>query len=145
MFQQRIAEAEKLFGHLSVVGVYGVANDRFGATRCGSVIDRDRLLSEGAALPHQVDSLDELLIAVRKSSGLRFEPQLGWHFYGTDICLAAHERGLRCAVVDALCFHNSQSVDVPSDFWISKQRFADKWKKRLPIETSCINCQKCHR
>lgn len=59
-------------------------------------------------LPASVVSVDELLIAVRRASGLRFDPECpGFMLYGTDICLSARERGLRSVVVDAPVVHLS--------------------------------------
>ena len=54
------------------------------------VVDRDRVLKENEPLPASVDALDELLLAVPKSTGLQFDPAMGFHFYGADLCLAAH-------------------------------------------------------
>ena len=46
------------------------------------IFDRERLLREGGRLPAPVDTLDELLLAVPKDAPVRFDPQLGFHFYG---------------------------------------------------------------
>lgn len=59
--------------------------------------------------PQSVQSLDENLLIlnlknpVRPSSGLT-----GFHFYGTDLCLAAAEAGRRAYVLDWLVRHDSQ-------------------------------------
>ncbi|MCA8952541.1 MAG: glycosyltransferase [Planctomycetes bacterium] len=59
-------------------------------------------------LPRDVLTLDEVLIAVRKSSGLRFDPEVpGFHCYGSDICLQAEQRGLRTVAIDAPIVHLS--------------------------------------
>jgi Glycosyltransferase like family len=99
---QQFQEAEGRFGPVGVAGVYGVgevieADDStqpLGAARIGWVVDRGRLLRDGPELPARVATLDELLLVVRRDSGLRFDPDLGFHLYGADICLRARERGL---------------------------------------------------
>jgi hypothetical protein len=50
-------------------------------------------------LPHKVLALDEVLIAVRKSSG--------FHCYGADLCFEADRRGLKTVAIDAPLVHLS--------------------------------------
>lgn len=135
-FLVRIREAETLFGRIDVVGVYGITDEQ--RRRAGRVVDRARLLLTETDLPCLVGSLDEIVVAVRSDSGLRFDPALGWHLYGTDICLAAQKEGRRAAVVDAICFHNQRSVKLPPAFQKSADYLAHKWPERLPIQTSCM-------
>jgi hypothetical protein len=60
------------------------------------------------SLPHAVLTLDEVLIAVRKASGLRFCADApGFHCYGADLCYEADARGLRTMAVDAPLRHLS--------------------------------------
>jgi hypothetical protein len=105
-------------------------------------VDRDRLLRESPMLPAEVDTLDELLLGVRKGAGLAFEPALGFHFYGADACLQARSKGLRVVAVDGLCWHNSRSVDLPPEFHASAAAFARKWRGHLPVATSCVVVEK---
>jgi hypothetical protein len=120
-----------------VAGVYGVWLDKGVTRRAGHVVDRDRLLWEPEALPAAIETLDELLMAVLRPTPLRFDPALGFHFYGADLCLAARQRGLAAAVLDAPCLHNSRSVGLPPEFHASGRVFARKWASRLPVATSC--------
>ena len=83
-------------------------------------------------------TLDELLLVVRRDSGLNFDPALGFHFYGADLCLQAHDRGLAVVVLAALCHHNSKTVELPKAFFASAAVFARKWSHQLPIATSCV-------
>src|SRR4051812_44684234 len=56
--------------------------------------------------PDTVQTLDELILILRKSTGLRFDASLPhFHFYGTDICLRAAQRGLKCYAIPAPCVH----------------------------------------
>jgi hypothetical protein len=90
--------------------------------------------------PQPVQTLDEVLLIVRKSSGLMFDDRLpGFHFYGTDICLTAATRGMRCYAVSAFCIHNScQYFEFPKEFYSCYRRIKNKWRDELPIQTSCI-------
>jgi hypothetical protein len=135
--------AERRFGPIGVAGVYGVGPvvDSTGgpaARRIGWVEDRGRVLSEGPGLPAPVATLDELLLVVRKDSPLRFDPELGFHLYGADLCLEAHERGLAVVALGAPCRHNSRSVGLPAEFFASARVFARKWAHRLPVATPCV-------
>jgi hypothetical protein len=142
----QLREAERRFGPIGVAGVYGVGeviasrdlSQLLAAPRIGWVIDRGRELRDGPELPARVTTLDELLLVVRRDSGLRFDRALGFHFYGADICLQAHEQGLAVVALGALCHHNSRSIGLPAEFFASAEVFARKWNKRLPVATSCV-------
>ena len=143
---QQLEEAERRFGPIGVAGVYGVgaviepedSGQPLQAERIGWVVDRGRMLRDGPELPAQVATLDELLLVVRRESGLRFDPDLGFHHYGADICLQAQERGLPVVALGALCHHNSRSVGLPEPFYRSAEVFARKWRHRLPVATPCV-------
>ncbi len=119
---EQLEKAERMFGPIGVAGVYGVGDviaaddptQPLAAERIGHVVDRGRLLRDGPELPAKVATLDELLLIVRGDSGLRFDPALGFHLYGADVCLQAREQGLAVVAIDALCHHNSQGVDAGS-------------------------------
>jgi SAM-dependent methyltransferase len=130
--------AQKIYGKIGVAGVYGVAGRNGALTRAGFVMDRNRLLKEKEPLPASVDTLDELLLAIPKGVPLNFDPRLGFHFYGADICLAAQEQGLAVVALDALCFHNSPHTGLPPDFFQSGQAFSAKWARLLPLATPCV-------
>ena len=150
---EQIREAGRRFGPIGVVGVYGVSEviapadltRPLGAKRIGWVVDRGRELREGPELPARVAILDELLLVVRRNSELRFDPALGFHLYGADICLQARERGLAVVALGALCHHNSRSVGLPEAFFASAEVFARKWSHRLPIATPCVIIGRCGR
>jgi hypothetical protein len=155
---QQLKQAEDRFGRIGVAGVYGVGDvaDRaegppagprpaseplrpaLAAQRIGRVVDRGRMLNDGPVLPAPVVTLDELLLVVRCNTPLRFDPELGFHFYGADLCLQARVRGLAVVALDVPCHHNSRSVGLPDAFFASARVFAGKWAHRLPIATSCV-------
>jgi hypothetical protein len=141
---QQLAEAERRFGPIGVAGVYGVGSvieargETLCAPRIGRVVDRSRLLNGGPRLPARVATLDELLLIMPRGTPLRFDPALGFHLHGADICLQAAERGLAVVAIEALCYHNSKSIGLPEAFFRSAEVFARKWTHRLPIATPCV-------
>lgn len=145
-FTDVLAEALERFPRLAVAGVYGIAGTGVNARRAGHVLDRGTMLLEPEPLPCLVDSLDELLFAVRVDSGLQLDPALGFDFYATDLVLQAHARGWQCAVVDACCEHWSgtpASGGVPratvERIMANARVFEGKWAHRLPVTTPCFD------
>ncbi len=90
--------------------------------------------------PEPVQTLDEVVLAVRKDSGLRFNEKLrGFHLYGADICLEASRRGMRSYAISAFCVHNSrQHFRLPREFYSCYWQLKSLHKEFLPIHTSCI-------
>lgn len=90
--------------------------------------------------PILVQTLDEIVLILRKSSGLRFDERLPhFHFYGTDICLRAEQMGMKCYAISAFCIHNThQSLVLPREFYESCRHIRRTWKQQLPIQTTCI-------
>lgn len=135
-------EAERRYGPVGVAGVYGVKttspDPRVRDVRAGHLLDRGRILRELTGLPFEVDALDECVLAVDASAGLRIDPALGWHFYGADLCLQAQARGLRAVAVDAYCEHwsaQSRHGFLPAGYAESREAFRIMWSHRLPIVT----------
>jgi hypothetical protein len=79
-----------------------------------------------------------LLLIVRRDTPLRFDTALGFHLYGADLCLQAHERGLAVVALGAPCHHNSPHFGLPEAFFASAEVFARKWDHWLPIATPCV-------
>lgn len=90
--------------------------------------------------PEPVTTLDEIVLVIRKSSGLRFDVNLPhYHLYGTDICLTADSLGYSNFVVPGFCVHNTDEiVRLPDEFMSNYHYIKRKWADRLPIKTSCI-------
>lgn len=148
-FAARLAEAEQRWPRLAVAGVYGVQGAGPAAVRAGHVLDRGRLLHEPAPMPHAVDSLDELLFAIRADVPLRLDPALAFDFYATDLVLQAQATGYAAAVVDACCEHWSDTptqAPLPAPLVRRIQASADiferKWQHRLPLTTPCFDIQR---
>ena len=104
---EQLREAEVRFGPIGVAGVYGVGDaiaprdptQPLASERIGWVVDRGRELHELPELPASVTTLDELLLVVPRDTELRFEPELGFHIYGADLCWQGASRlapGVSC-------------------------------------------------
>jgi hypothetical protein len=90
--------------------------------------------------PKPVQTLDEIVLILRKSSSLRFDEQLPhFHLYGTDICLQASRRGLKSYAVSAFCIHNTrQTLVLPAEFYECCKCIRRTWSNCLPIQTTCV-------
>jgi glycosyl transferase family 2 len=160
---QQLDAATRQFGPIGVAGVYGVGDPtevrpeaptsdadriaerkpqpptpKFAVTRKGRVVHRGHPLFDSPNLPARVSTLDELLLVVPKNTPLKFDPTLGFHLYGADICLQAQEHDLAVVALDAACHHKTRTASLPKAFFQSARTFADKWNHRLPVATSCV-------
>lgn len=89
--------------------------------------------------PVPIDTLDEFILILRKSSGLRFDPTLPhFHFYGTDICMAAREQKRGCYAISAFSVHNTSYGHLAPEFYRCYWHVKKRWRKYLPIQTTCI-------
>lgn len=94
--------------------------------------------------PEPVQTLDEIVLILRKSSRLTFDEGLPYfHFYGTDICLRAASARMTCYVISAFCIHNThQSLILPQEFYTCCRYVKKVWRRSLPIQTTCIRITK---
>jgi hypothetical protein len=90
--------------------------------------------------PEAVQTLDEIVLIVRKSSTLYFDELLPhFHFYGADICLRAAKMGMKSYAISAFCIHNAhQNLILPQEFYDCSKHIKRVWKEYLPIQTTCI-------
>lgn len=120
-------------------GVIGL----FGRRVTGEVIGRvwssglGREAGERGFAPAEASTLDELLLVVRRASGLRFDEALpGFHLYGTDIVTEARSRGIPSFIIDAPVVHNSRPVRTLTGAYAHAYRHMQrKWRGSLPIHT----------
>ncbi len=136
-FHKQLAHALNLWPDLAVVSNYGL--DAIGS-RAGMLLDRGELLQGNKALPCLARSFDEHLIGLRVSAGLRFDPELGFDLYGTDVALSAEKKGVPAAVLPLYCEHWSSTPRHPpfpralvSRYLKSASYFEHKWRASLPI------------
>lgn len=139
------SDLERALAHLEeddpqwgVIGCYGEPRDDYG---------RGYVYSSGLGIvgrpferPTRIQTLDEIVLILRKSSGLRFDDSLPhFHMYGTDICMRAEENGRKNYAISAFCIHNTQpGLILPAEFYECYRHVKRNWKHRLPIKTTCI-------
>jgi hypothetical protein len=124
-----------------VLGCYGVRQEGRIEVRLGQVYTTGMgIHGQWIYKPEPVQTLDEIVLVIRKSSGLRFDPSLPYfHLYGTDICMSAREKEMMCYVIPAFCIHNTnQIIELPIEFYECYKYIKRQWKKYLPIHSSCI-------
>jgi hypothetical protein len=87
-----------------------------------------------------VQSLDELVIVLKRASGLRFDPDLPrYHLYGLDIVQTAIAAGKGAYVADLPVVHNDSFHDVlRRDFGEAYAYIRRKWRHRLPLRTPVL-------
>lgn len=133
-----VAKVEGSDPNWGVLGVAGVVTDSREKRLFGHCRDRGNDWTYGGELPHEVDTLDELLLVTH--GDLEFDELIpGNHFYGADICMQARLAGRKCYAIDAYCHHNSGlgQGELPDDFSGCQDYFAKKYRAYLPISTTC--------
>jgi hypothetical protein len=121
--KQWLADLAKALGQLEEIdpnwGVLGC----WGNRRSGFYVGY--LFSVGLGIcgkpfesPTEVETLDEYVLILRKSSGLRFDGSLpGFHFYGTDICMTARISAKKSYAISAFAVHNTSYGPLSEDFF----------------------------
>ena len=127
----------------AVLGVFGITRDSRPQGHLYCTVGQ-QVLGESFSQPVPCISLDEVVLVLRSSAGLVFDEQLpGFHFYGTDICLEAQQRGLNSYIIPAFCVHNAQGQKfLPWAFWQGYLYMRRKWRRQLPIKTPCTVIRK---
>jgi len=137
-----IQRIEKIGINWGVVGCYGVnsVNQRFGHLYSNGL---NKFLGNEGHLT-KVETLDEMLLVVRKSNGICFDINLPhFHLYGSDICLMAQEKKKECLAVSNFIIHNSLPViRLSKDYWECVDYIRKKWRNKLPINTCVLKISK---
>lgn len=126
--------------HDPVWGVLGCAGITRNKQMWGQVYSSGLgVIGQAAEHPAPVQTLDEIVLILRKSSGLRFDELLPhFHLYGADICLRASERGMTNYAIPAFCIHNTAQIfTLPAEFYAGCQYIKRVWGDHLPIQTTC--------
>lgn len=131
-----IATIETHDPHWAVIGAFGIdtAQRHVGHVWSSGL---GRRLGGRFDLPVEALCIDELLIVLRRASGLRFDAALpGFHLYGTDVVLAARAAGQRAYVADIPAIHNSRPVPgLKADYVRAYRYMQRKWNASLPVPT----------
>jgi len=117
-----------------------------GASKDGTVVGNvyssglGTILGDKFDRPVQVQTLDEIVLIIKKSSGLRFDEDLpSFHLYGTDICMNAFFNNRQSYVIPAFCIHNSnKNMYYPPEYYKCVFHVIKRWRKYLPIYTTCM-------
>lgn len=121
------------------VGFAGLASTDDGGVRyAGQVIDRVSLFSHGGA--GGAVSIDEFAVAMHRDAVVSPDPELGWHLWGTDLCLQAQALAGRpvAQIIDVPLFHNSTNdYTLPQAFHDSASRLLAKHPSLQTIPTLC--------
>jgi hypothetical protein len=126
---QRIKEVEDRTPDWGVIGPAGCTRE---GARSGHVLDPHGEFYY-PPLPHQVQTLDELCLVVRRESGLQFDEYLDhFHLYGADLCLTATTKGMSCFAIDCPLEHRSGGYKGAA-WYAQKEKLMQKWwpKRRL--------------
>ena len=120
-----------------VLGLAGVKLENNVRKIYGYIMDRGKPWGAPVSGFVEVDTLDELLVITK--GDLKFDEQFEQDFYAADICMQARVQGKKCYVFKSFCDHNSgrKIGGRTESFYISKERFKQKWKEYLPIATTC--------
>jgi hypothetical protein len=135
--EQALDYLERVDPGWGVLGCCGVASD--GAFCVWAYHPTQGLLGRPFAHPTRIRTLDEIVLILRRSTGLRFDDRLpNFHLYGTDICLRAEKMGMKNYAIPAFSVHNaSYSPVLPKEFYETYRYIRRAWKDVLPIYTSC--------
>jgi hypothetical protein len=123
----------------AVIGVYGMTETGQHVGQCWST-GLGKLLGAPFEQPRRAASVDEIVIVLRRASGLRFDEKLpGFHLYGADIVQSALAAGLSAYVIHAPVVHNSRPVETLAGAYSAAYDYMrKKWKHRLPIATTVV-------
>lgn len=135
--KEQMALVEKMSPHWGVLGLYGID---LNFCPVGHIIDRGKRLYQGT-IPCAVQSLDEVCLILKKDSGLILNEQLNsHHLYGTELCLQAYQKGLRCFVIDAPVEHISSTCGLDESFYIAVKKLRQLYKNKKVPDVICSPC-----
>lgn len=139
--KKAIVEINTIDEDWGVLGLYGATMENGQRKFYGHVRDRGHDIGAANNLPHEVQTLDELLLITK--GDFVFDEQFDLHFYGADICMQAHAQGRKNYAIAAHCHHNSSLKHgyISQSFKDCKEKFKNKWTKYLPINTPCVLVQ----
>ncbi|MFL5296745.1 MAG: glycosyltransferase [Phenylobacterium sp.] len=118
-------------------GVAGV----IGLTEAGEVAGETwssglrQTVGRKVAEPTRIVTLDELLLVVRRASGLKFDEGMpGFHLYAADLVQTARSKGLASYVLDLPVVHHSRPVVCLDAGYRRAYRYMQaKWRHSLPL------------
>lgn len=93
------------------------------------------VIGESVDVPVRAICLDELLLVVRKSSSVAFDPVLpGFHMYGLDVILHGNDLSMASYVLDLPVVHHSRPViNLNGGYHQAYRYMQKKWRRILPL------------
>lgn len=139
--KQSIEKINSIDPNWGILGLYGATIENGQRKFYGYVRDRGNNIGLASNLPHEVQTLDELLLITK--GDFVFDEQFDLHFYGADICMQAIKQGRKNYAIAAYCHHNStlKRGYISQSFKDCKEKFKNKWKDFLPVNTPCTLVQ----
>jgi hypothetical protein len=132
--QSALDELDRIAPDWAIAGVVGADQDGrlLGCTWSTGI---GAIIGSEATLPARAATLDEMLLLVRVSTGLRFDEQLpGFHLYAADIIQIAATAGHSSWVIQAPAIHHDRPViNLGGGYKQAWYYVRRKWKSRLPI------------
>jgi len=94
-----------------------------------------RIIGSKSSTPVRSICLDELLLVIRRRSGITFDPDLpGFHMFGVDVIHQARRLGMCSYILDLPVIHHSRPVITLSGSYQEAYRYMQtKWRKALPL------------
>ncbi len=136
---KKLGELEKSANTSVPIGFAGMDIASDGSARySGMVIDRTALFwHEGST---RAISLDEFAIVLHKDCLVKPDPILGWHTWGTDLCLQLLQLSgqPKAQILEIPLFHNSLNPgSLPPEFMKSAELLLAKYPNMEKINTLC--------
>ncbi len=136
---EAIAAVEELDPDWALLAPFGISDH---GAHIGDVwtTSLSRRVGQAVTEPTPAQSFDEMVIVLRRASGLRFDEALPlFHLYGTDIVQTARAAGKGAYVVDLPLVHNDNFHGrLGADFTAGYHFIRRKWRARLPLRTSVL-------
>ena len=134
---ERLNDLEDSAPNWMVAGPYGVRKD---GSHIGRVWDVNMGLELGETdfEPTAIESLDELLLILKRQPDFEFDRKLPhFHLYGTDLVQSAWARGMSAWAVELPVVHNNRPYSSLGGGYVAGYKYARrKWRHRLPIFTT---------
>lgn len=135
-----IDQAEALDPNWAILAPFGITKDT--QTHTGDVWSSGVGGRIGAPLTalHPAESVDELVIVMRRSAGLRFDNALPrYHLYGTDLVQMAQTAGKGAYIAQLPVIHNDDfKPALGADFTESYTFIRRKWAPALPLRSPVL-------
>lgn len=123
----------------ALVAPFGMSLDSRHIGDVWSTSQSDRVGAPVSA-PTEVQSFDELVIVLRRDTGIRFDEKLPlYHLYGTDIVQIARAAAKGAYVADLPVVHNDGFHEkLRADFTAGYTYVRRKWRHALPLRTPVV-------